>query len=55
MSYNSLFLLIDLGFIATITALIVAVTVVLARGEGKSAESTIAAPDFRQARSGLAS
>jgi hypothetical protein len=55
MSYNSLLLLIDLGFIATITALIVAVTVVLARREDQRVKSSVAVLDLRHARSGSAS
>ena len=55
MSYSSLLFLIDIGLIATITALIVAVTVVLARREKQSAESLLAVPDFQHARGRSAS
>jgi len=55
MSYSSLLFLIDIGFIATITALIVAATVVLARRENRPAEASVAVPILRHARSGSAS
>ena len=55
MSYSSLLFLIDMGFIATITALIVAVTVVLARREKQTEESPRAVPDFQHARGRSAS
>jgi hypothetical protein len=52
MSYSSLLLLIDIGFIATITALIVGVTLGLARREAPRVESSAAISNFRHVRSG---
>jgi hypothetical protein len=51
MSYSSQLLLIDMGFMATITALIVAITVVLARRENQHAEDPVLVPDLQHARS----
>ena len=51
MSYSSLLFLIDMGFIATITALIVAVTVVLARRENQHAKDPVVVPNLQHARS----
>ena len=51
MSYSFLLFLIDIGIIGTITALIVAVTVVLARREDEHAPDPVVAPHIQHARS----